>query len=401
MPDECPKPAGTGRARRQALAALQRENALLRATLDALPHGLCIFDRNRHLRVANHRYRQILGLPAEAIRPGMNLAELLAAERAAGHHEGSPLPNLVAEREALADGGETPLRMAATAGEARQVLASCHRTGEGGLVLRIEDVTAAHVTAARTAAAARLVSLGEMAAGMAHELKQPLTAIALATANAERAMERGDITNLKVRLTRIAAQAGRAGALIDHLRRFARGWDEQAPLEDVPLNEPIEGALMLVGGVLRDALVTVEIEMTEPVPAGRGHCMAIAQVLMNLLVNAHDALGAMPPGHPRRIRIAVGAPAGDAAACLTVADTAGGIPDSIMRRLFEPFSTTKGPERGTGLGLSICQGLVRSMGGTITARNAAEGAVFTIRLGRAGHGKDGAGCRPRSPAPSA
>jgi PAS domain S-box-containing protein len=380
----------TGPARRPRVRGLHREATPLRATLDSLPQGLCIFDRAGRLRLANRRYREMLGLPETAIRPGMTHADLLAIESEAGHHQGRPVRDLLSEREAMVEGGEATLDLAASPGGIRLLQASFRRMDGGGFVLSVEDVTAARITEARTAAVARLVSLGEMAAGMAHELKQPLTAITLAAANAERATARGDLPNLKVRLARIAAQAERAGALIDHLRRFARGWDAQAPLDDVKLNEPIEGALMLVGGTLREAMVTVEIAMPDPMPVVRGHSMAIEQVLMNLLANANDALGGTPPGQARRISITVQPSAGDSMAAITIADNAGGIPATILHRLFQPFATTKGPERGTGLGLSICQGLVRSMGGTITAENDAEGAVFTIRLAVARPASDAA-----------
>jgi signal transduction histidine kinase len=106
---------------------------------------------------------------------------------------------------------------------------------------------------------------------------------------------------------------------------------------------------------------------------------------VNLLVNAADALRSLPPGAPRRIRVAAAAEGGPTGAMvrLTVADTGGGILAAILPRLFEPFVSTKDADQGTGLGLSICHGLVKAMGGGIEARNGPEGAVFTILLPRA------------------
>jgi C4-dicarboxylate-specific signal transduction histidine kinase len=110
--------------------------------------------------------------------------------------------------------------------------------------------------------------------------------------------------------------------------------------------------------------------------------VALEQVLTNLLLNAADALMARPPGAPRRIRIAADR-GNDGMVRVTVADTGGGIPAEILPRIFEPFVTTKGPDRGTGLGLSICHGLITAMGGSIEAHNDAAGAVFVLTLAAA------------------
>ena len=107
----------------------------------------------------------------------------------------------------------------------------------------------------------------------------------------------------------------------------------------------------------------------------------LEQVLANLIANARDAFAGRPPGGARRLRIGAEQEGGQVR--ITVADTAGGIAQPVLDRLFEPFVTTKDAEKGTGLGLSICHGLVLGMGGTIEARNAGEGAVFSITLAAA------------------
>jgi C4-dicarboxylate-specific signal transduction histidine kinase len=124
----------------------------------------------------------------------------------------------------------------------------------------------------------------------------------------------------------------------------------------------------------------VEVVLADPPPAVLGDLVAIEQVLLNLLVNARDALAALPDGAPRQVRIAAMAEPETGMVRLTVADTAGGIAAAVLPTLFEPFVTTKGPDRGTGLGLSICYGLLRGMGGSIAAANDRDGAVFTVLL---------------------
>lgn len=235
---------------------------------------------------------------------------------------------------------------------------------------------------ARAMAAARLASLGEMATGMAHEIRQPLQAISLAAEVAQRAATRGDTERVHDRLERIVGQTQRTSELIDHLRRFALGAEDGAPLQPVPLGAAIEGALQLAGSALRDAKIDLEIRLGEPAPVVEGQSVVLEQVLTNLLLNARDALVGRSEGAPRRIRISA-APGPDDRVLLTMADTGGGIAPEVMSRLFEPFVTTKGPDKGTGLGLCICHGLVKGMGGRIEARNDADGAVITLTLRRA------------------
>ena len=228
-------------------------------------------------------------------------------------------------------------------------------------------------------AASRLASLGEMAAGLAHEIKQPLQSISLAAEIAQLAIRRHDTAEAERRLDRIVEQTQRSADLLDRLRRFARGAEGVTALEDVPLAAVVEGTLSLVGSVLRDASIVVEVALGDPPPVMRGQGVLLEQVLSNLLLNARDALAARPAGAPRRISIAA-APGPDGMVRLTVADTGGGIAPEVMARLFEPFVTTKGPDKGTGLGLSICHGLVKGMGGSIEAHNEIAGAMFTITL---------------------
>jgi signal transduction histidine kinase len=245
------------------------------------------------------------------------------------------------------------------------------------------DVTAMRRARAQSLSAARLASLGEMAAGLAHELKQPLQAVSLAADIAQLALRRQDAAEAQRRLDNIVEQSQRTALLIDRLRRFARGAEADEVPGAVNLADAVEGGLELMRFTLHDASVCVEVALGDPPPVVRAQAILLEQVLSNLLLNARDALVGLPAGAARRIRISAapvaGGPGG-AMVRLVVADTGGGIPAAVLGQLFEPFVTTKGPDRGTGLGLSICYGLVRSMGGSIEARNDTEGAVITITL---------------------
>jgi signal transduction histidine kinase len=259
---------------------------------------------------------------------------------------------------------------------------SRHPDGGGEVVGYILDVTAARDAEARALASARLASLGEMAAGLAHEMKQPLQSILLSAEIAQFAAARGNIPQVDQRLDKIVDQTQRTSDMIERLRRFARGAENNTASERVELATAVRGALELTRAALRDADIKVVVTLADDAPSVQGQMVLIEQVLSNLLLNARDALAGRPIDAPRQIRIS-SASGLDEMVQLTVADTGGGIAPEVMARLFEPFVTTKGADKGTGLGLSICHGLVRGMGGSIEARNDAEGAVFTIALPRA------------------
>ena len=244
------------------------------------------------------------------------------------------------------------------------------------------NITAEQEAKARALGAAKLASLGEMAAGLAHELKQPLQSMSLAAEIGLLAVARHDNAEIRRRFATIVGQTQRASYLIERLRRFSSGAGQRTATEDVCLTAAVEGSLLLTGSALSSAGVTVKVALGEPAPVIRGEAVLLEQVLTNLLLNAADALVARPPGAPRQIRIAADRGT-DGMVRITVADTGGGIPAEILPRIFEPFVTTKGPDKGTGLGLSICHGLVTGMGGTIEARNDAAGAVLVLTLAAA------------------
>jgi C4-dicarboxylate-specific signal transduction histidine kinase len=358
---------------------LRVQNLRFEAALDNMLQGLCLYDRQDRLVVVNRRYHDILGLPPGTLVPGISHAEQLATEQAAGLHPGADLQKLLAARIARVDGQAGPAREEIFTEDRRRLDVAAQRLPSGGCVVTVMDVTAERAAEARAAAAGRLTSLGEMAAGLAHELKQPLTAIALAAANARRAAERGDTAAALVRLGRIADQAARGGVLIDHLRRFARGGESADADATADVPAAVEGALTLMGGALREASIDLALHLAPGLPPVRGDGMALEQVLLNLLANARDALASSRGGPGGRIGITA-CQAVEGQVVMEVTDDAGGIPSSVMARLFQPFVTTKGPDRGTGLGLSICHGLVTSMGGTIEAENGAAGAIFRITL---------------------
>lgn len=250
--------------------------------------------------------------------------------------------------------------------------------GGGEIVGYLVDVSREKQARAVAAGRDRLASLGEMSAGLGHEINQPLQAITLIADSAQMAARRTGTQEFSKAFDDILQQTGRIGEIIRHLRTFARGSDPTKPLAIISLRTAIEGTLSLVGETLKESDIAIELCLDEALPAVMGHLVAIEQVLTNLLLNARDALVTKPIGQKRFIRLtsSPGVHAGEIR--LRIADNGGGIAPEVLSRLFEPFVTSKGPDHGTGLGLSICHGMLRSMGGSIQGENDADGAVFTL-----------------------
>jgi signal transduction histidine kinase len=259
-------------------------------------------------------------------------------------------------------------------------IARRHADGSVDVVGYLVDITGERNLTAQMQASAKLATLGEMATGLAHELGQPAATMCLAAANAARALRsRGEaaIPDALRRLDRIIGQGERMGALMQHLKAFARA--DPIMLGPVVVAQAVEGALVLTAAGLRQEEIALEQEIDADLPLVQAQLVPLEQVLMNLLLNARDAIRLLPAGAPRRIRLRA-VRAGESQVAIEVADTGGGLDAAILPRLFEPFVTTKPVGEGLGLGLSVSHGLVRGMGGTITARNGPEGAVFTVTL---------------------
>ena len=163
----------------------------------------------------------------------------------------------------------------------------------------LADVTRERELAAQADSASRVAARGAMAAGLAHELNQPLAVMSLAAENALEALEEGEagIPEALARLRRISAQAERAKAIAAQLRSFARL--EAAVLEPVSLPAAVRGALSLVGGALSEARVEVELRMAPGLPAVRGQPVLVEQLVVNLCLNARDAMVSRGEGERR------------------------------------------------------------------------------------------------------
>lgn len=236
--------------------------------------------------------------------------------------------------------------------------------------------------------AAKLAVLGQLAAGITHELSQPLGAVRTLAANAVAFMQRGDLATATSNLEIVARQIDQMGRIIGPLKTFAR--KSPARREPVDLAHAVGAALLLFGKALEKNAVRLENRCQAGAAVALCDANRLEQVLVNLIGNAIDALREQPR---RVLQIDCEVqryPADDGAAApprdicrLLVSDSGPGIPAAALARLFEPFYTTKPAGVGLGLGLAISRDIVRDFGGELLAENSANpdlGAVFIIEL---------------------
>ncbi len=221
--------------------------------------------------------------------------------------------------------------------------------------------------------AARMAALGQMSAALAHEIAQPLTALRMQLASQRLLLDNGRTEAVREGIGQIEKLLERMAALTGHLKTFARK-SPAGLAQRLRLNDVLEQALQLLDArIRRDG---VEVARRVPTQAWvSGDAIRLEQVLINLLSNALDAMAEQPS---RRLRIDCERD-GDGWK-LSVADSGGGIASEHLEQIFEPFFTTKPVGRGLGLGLAVSYGIVRDLGGDLSARNDEQGAVFELWL---------------------
>jgi PAS domain S-box-containing protein len=240
-----------------------------------------------------------------------------------------------------------------------------------GLVIGIRNLTEERKVADHLGRTEKLAAIGELVAGVAHELNNPLTGIStFAQLLLEDKLEGEQLESVSL----IKREADRAIGVIRDLLLFARKTDAR----DVPVdvNTIVTHTVRLRSLASRSSGIEVHMQLDQSSPKVRGDEQKLQQVLLNLLVNAESALQDSKVRH-----LSVITQSRNGAIRIIVSDTGHGMTPAVSQRVFEPFFTTKPPGEGTGLGLSVSYGIIQAHGGTISVESTPDvGTTFTISL---------------------
>jgi PAS domain S-box-containing protein len=359
-------------ARREIEHRLHQQQEFARRLVDSFPDLIMVLDNSYHYTFISPSFREVLGYEPDE-EPNIQLGDRTHPEDREGLR--ALYDDLLQGRQTFAS---LEVRVRHKNGDWRRL--RCHfsplQDEDGkieGVVISGRDVTELKRLEEQLIQAEKLAAMGQMLAGVAHELNNPLTAILGVT---ELVSERQDVDNsLKRQLDLTHRQARRAARIVQNLLEFSRPASPQK--RPIDLNSIIERTLQLHEHSLRRNNIAVDFHPQAGVAAVIGDGNQLIQVFLNLVTNAEHAIREVRESGRVQIRIA----RSDGRVSVTVQDDGVGIKPEIIPRIFDPFYTTKRPGGGTGLGLSICMSIVREHGGAIEAEPLpAGGAAFTVYL---------------------
>ncbi|HWN80704.1 MAG TPA: ATP-binding protein [Candidatus Udaeobacter sp.] len=355
---------GGATADTQPTAALEQNAAII---LDSLDHGVLAIDGEKQIVFVNRIAEGILQLAREELL-GHRLDEVLKTPRNSRWLIYDPERVAVEEFQRVRrvkDGNRVILRSR-----------TIPMRGESGEVMGSAAIftEAADASEEMHADKDRLVSLGELSASVAHEIRNPLTGIRTTVQFVQSKLDGGDPR--REDLNDVLAELDRIDQIITDLLLFAR----PQPVRSTPLelNSLLVKVLDSLVGRLEESSVTVKRVLADDLPAVLGDSDLLGQVFFNLVTNGIQAMSS-EPGELKVTTTVRRSPSGKQRVNVFISDTGGGIPEKFMEQIFAPFFTTR--SMGTGLGLSISLQIVRAHGGTITPRNRrAGGATFRVSL---------------------
>ncbi|MDB5500759.1 MAG: histidine kinase [Tardiphaga sp.] len=353
---------------------LQEREAKVRRLVDSNIIGICIFDLDRRIVEANDAFLAIVGYSRDDVISGRLSFTGLTPPEWAGAEErlsaelistGTWKPS---EKDFFRkDGSRVPVLFGgAIFGELRQQGAAF-----------VVDLSERKRAEAELAHANRVATMGQLSASIAHEVNQPIAAL---LTNAETAVRwlAGQPPNLdKARplIDRIIGDGRRAADIVSRIRDFSK--KTPARKEELEINEAILEIVGLARVPMSDRGVLARMQLAEGLPNIFGDRVQLQQVVLNLVMNAIEAIGEAGEG-PRELLISTSKAEADGV-LVAVSDSGNGLPDANPERVFEAFYTTK--SGGLGMGLSICRSIVEAHGGRLWAKpNQPYGAVFCMML---------------------
>src|SRR5438105_1505682 len=358
--------------RREMERRLHQQQEFARRLVDSFPDLILVLDTAAHYTFVSPRCREVLGYDVE------DAQHMEFGDRT--HPE--DLPALLALYKNLINGKQTFASMEIRArhklGEWRRIRFNFSPLSDEqghieGVVLSGRDVTDLKRLEEQLIQAEKLAAMGQMLAGVAHELNNPLTAILGVTELLRDRPGADDSTKHQLELTH--RQARRAARIVQNLLEFSRpASPHKKPLD---LNNLLDRTLQLQEHSLRRNNIELDFHPQADLPGIIGDANQLIQVFLNLVTNAEQAIREVRDHG--RIQIRAGRTGKQIT--ITVQDDGVGVRPEALPRIFDPFFTTKRPGGGTGLGLSICMAIVREHGGNIEAQSRPEGgAMFTVSL---------------------
>lgn len=344
------------------LDALRRYH---RQILQDLPTAVCSVNRDWQVLIWNSAMVQLTGYGAERM-------------------VGSSLENLSREwfdlLHAFASGNERHQPKTVLISSGHRVLLNLHKASianspvaEGDIVMVIEDITEEHLLEEQLIHSERLASIGQLAAGVAHEIGNPITGIACLAQNMRIETQRPELVELA---DQILEQTERVSAILQSLVNFSYGGniDMRRPPVPVDLGQCTQEAIDLLSLSQQDK--DVEFQNQWPTRATvLGDPQRLAQVFVNILNNARDA-------SPKGGVISINGAIESGVVVIRIKDDGHGISIENINRMFDPFFTTKDPGQGTGLGLAIVSSIIDEHHGSISAESPSDGkgTLVTVRL---------------------
>jgi two-component system NtrC family sensor kinase len=366
-------------ARREIERRLHKQQEFARRLVDSFPDVIFVVDTQGRYTFVSPRVKDVLGSSSEEMML-KNFGECVHPD---DHKELDDLfSEIVSGKQNF---GSLEVRVRHHAGDWRVIRAhfsplSSESGGTEGVVISGRDVTELKRLGEQLIQSEKLAAIGQMLAGVAHELNNPLTAILGVT---ELVREREGLDEaMKRQLDLTHRQARRAARIVQNLLEFSR--PTATPKASVEINTIIERTLQLHEHSLKRNSIEVSFTPKEDIPPVIGDASQLIQVFLNLVINAEQAIREVRESG----RIQIRAAAISNRVMVTIQDDGAGIAPEALQKIFDPFFTTKRPGGGTGLGLSICTAILREHGGTIEAQSLpAGGSAFTVFLPAATSGE--------------
>jgi PAS domain S-box-containing protein len=360
--------------------AEERLEAEMAALLDSIESGVLLLDADGQVLMASDRLAAIFGFASRRLLEFRTIDALIDSLT---YHFIRPAETAARWREHVRQGDEASWDEFELIRPSRKIVERFARpiykpdgTRLGWLEV-YRDITGQRLIQSKLLQTEKMAALGQLVSGIAHELNNPLTSI---QGYAQILLTRRSATDRAGDAQRILLEAERAGRIVKNLLLFSR--ETKPERRAVRLNEVIERTLTLRSYELKLENIDVELVLDPGLPQTLADAAQLQQVVLNLIVNAEQAivLSRTEEASIGRILIRTRRLAGDRLA-MEVSDDGPGIPPEIVARIFDPFFTTKSPGVGTGLGLSIVYGIVQEHGGEISVdSHQGRGATLTVEL---------------------